>query len=531
MQMTVLGKRRDTRLTVARASTLFLLMALFSACAATQVGTEAPTPRWSDNMVDAIPADASAAMMVRMHDEHDSATAKALLGAGLAALRSSSSFEDLGIALDNGVAAYMEGISAVFLAPLADSEKFAEFLEELHDSTGWEWSRRTLDQALVMSSHPPGGGRIDAGLQGNMGFIRVSLDKLEQSDADETLRSLLRGHPNRGTLSANDVGHTLLSDAEHTPIRNLAWMSTSLVDNAARFFLGGGSEEREFCVAAADEIMAAVPWLGVATFQGPSDSQASFKAIVRSSGSQERLNSLFPPAVPGILEAMPDTPLVISGRTALFALVELFPPDAELASCNNIAGVVSRVGVARRSARSGVTRDLREYSGVGAFALQNFEMAGFIPLADLALMAGHSNPPTVLNRVQRMLRGAGSTGRVIEDAAITTIEHQVLAYSLKLMQTEQRVVMGTSDMPHAGLTQMATSELPSQGPFLLLRWDGATTRPMIEAAIGLYATMEGWDEARIESVLNVITPLLAFDELSLQGNVQPAGLVVEGTLR
>lgn len=509
-----------------------LALPLLAACGAAQVGTYAPTPLWSDNLVEAVPSDATAAVIVRLHDELDAETAQAVLRAGLAQLGSSAIVEDIGIAHDGGVAAYVEGLSAVFLTPLADSDRFNTFLNDLGRTTGWTWEKRIVGQAVVMATQPPGGGRIDAGVQGNMGFIRVAAVETDAIAADAALRSLLTGHATRGTLMQGDVGQHLLSPGAETPIRSLAWMRTQLLDDLARFLLGGGLTVSESCEVAAEGILTEVPWMGIATFLAPGDEASTVRAMVRvQDGRETQLLSLMPPTDTELLEALPNAPLVMTGRISLLPLVDLLTLDPSLTGCTNIAGILAQVGNLRRVAGRGLERDLREYSGQGAFVLQNFEVAGFAPLIEAAVMAGHAQPPLVLQRIQTLLRRAGSQGRVVEDAAITTIEHRVLAYRLQLMQTEDRFVVASGGLPHAGLSRMATGTPPSQGPFMALRWDGESTRPMIEAAVGFLAVWQGWDEPRRDALLQMLTPLMAFHMLEMTGEVTPSGPRLEGTLR
>ena len=523
-----------------RSTLLFLLASLLliahSGCAArAPIGADAATPAWADDLAGSLPADAGYAFLLR--PQTDLAPMMGMVtelveGVTLTlgpALQDPSAW---GVDTSAGLALYGTSSSMMVVVRLADPTRFSLFLKELHERTGLSWSSRGVGHAAVYSSVLTENERLDFGLQGTLGFLRVTYVDVDD-DADAAILSLLQGHRGQGWLLQSEAAQEILQGRPQDVMHTFAFFSTGWVDTALQHLARSSDpayQPSAACVSAADGLRAALPWFGFAGWEESGTHHADVVLPLRSSGLA-RAQRLFRPAPVGALQD--DT--IALGAVGSIQLGELAmwlrEQRSEWTQCGNAASLLGILGTLHAAGGRGWEADARLYTGTGAFALYNFRLMGLIPMVEGAVMATTSDPPAVLERIQRMLRQLGSQATVVEDAAITTIEHRVLMYRLRLMQTADRFLVVSGDAPRPTLNALALDTAPEHGPFFRLVWRGERLRPSLEALVTYAGQLADLSEADLTSYRELLDGPLNIESLDIHAGLNDEGVRVRFSLR
>lgn len=507
---------------------LFLGAMIFAACGAKQGRHVEVKANWN-TLYDAVPADASFSVGYTLNNQGG---IPMVLHRGIGILFNNSFgvaldvFQREALLVDGEIIAFSRADANWLIAEVSDlpraMESLADNFQELSDAYGEGY---TLVQERV-------GERVVLKVESRVDFDNPAYVELtgvgkyviarasgssDQERVDQDMRALSKGWPEAGRYAATEDGAAQRARAGGQTLN--AWASinmkalnaqiqnrnpgSGLADSIAAFSSDEASES-EACAAANARLEALIPSMHLLAFtdvEGNNHSEA-FMRLSSEGVSNGRAVMRGAPTLKGFAENALLSIGVSYDFGQFYALRKAVPAHAE---CSGFAGFIGELSEMTHEYANHIKFNARTVTGTGLFVLENLNLEGFIPTANLGVFVESPNAEALFQRIVRALSKHGSA-EVLATASAPTIEVSLsgMPVRVRIEQGDDRVIVSTRGLSEALVSRLLTVAPHNDAdvPFEL-EVNGEQLRKVREEAVQYVEEMQ-IEDPRINDVLNVL---------------------------
>lgn len=460
---------------------LFLGAMIFAACGAKQGRHVEVKANWN-TLYDAVPADASFSVGHTLNGQGD---LPGVLQRGVSLLFDNhfgvilDVFNQNTLRLDGEIVAFSRGDANWLIAEVSDlpraMESLADGYQDLAETygEGYTFAQERVGERVVLKVKDHVRSEEAAYVEitgvGNYIIARASTSP-DQERVNQDMRALSKGWPESGRYAATGEGAAQRARAGGQELNTWASINmkalnaqiksqstgSGLADSIATF---GSDEanESEACAMANARLEALIPSIHLIMFtdaDGNSHSEA-FMRLSNEGVANGRTIMRGAPSLEGFAENALLSIAVSYDFGRFFELRKATPAEAE---CSGLAGLVGQFTDITNEYANHIKFNARTVTGTGVFVLENLNLEGFIPTANLGVFVESPNAEALFQRIVRAVSKHGSA-EVVAKASAPTIEVSLsgMPIRVRIEQGADRVVVTTRGLSEALVSRLLTA--------------------------------------------------------------------------
>lgn len=356
---------------------------------------------------------------------------------------------------------------------------------------------------------------------GNYIIARVSMSS-DEARVEKDMRALSKGWDEVGRYAATEDGAAQRARAGGRELSSWAWinmkaLNAQIQEETQQAGLAGilqmvrpdDPNASEACATLNAELEALVPSVHVNAFSG-ADGKQQTEVFMRLSNEGVANGRTVMRGAPS-LKGFGQKALLSLGISFDFgAFFESLTADPAQANCVGFAGYVGQIAEELHEFSNHIKFNARTVTGTGALVVEDLNLEGFIPTANVGVFIESPNAEALFQRIVRALSKHGSA-EVRATASVPSIEVSLTGMPIRLRveQGEDRVIVTTSGMNEALVSRLLTIEPHNDDavPFEL-EVNGEQLRKARQDAVQYVEDMQ-MEDPRLDSLLELIEDSLS----------------------
>ena len=418
-------------------------------------------------------------------------------------LISDGGFEALGIDTEGEIALFSTSLAPVLFAKLSDSDRFIDAMNTVRErNPDLEWSEFDIAGIRFRGTSVDAGEDvygIDYGVVAGYAVVRFRTGYEALDLDDDALERAITGQ----------AGPALITDARVTELRSrgrgsqltgLVLVDPARVWNtfaASPLHASIGEYESASQQAACDQadaaLFAAIPWAGMSRVMDPERPERSkaYYIVDLSDHAASVADAVLSGAALSTAEHAAEAAFYATANVDIVAAINSISGDPELRNCPSPAAIGGHLAHLRDTSSATIEQLTHYVTGAIALGLFDVNLSGFIPRIDLALMLGTNNPIDLITQFQNLIESRGGQGTVDDTSPHITMDYQLLGFSIRLIQRDDRIVIRTGNVPPPVEISLAADDLGNDDDFAHGQINGPRLAALLESVYGRLGDMIG----------------------------------------